>query len=68
MAPKVSVCVPTYNHEKYIRQTLNGVLMQQTNFEIEIVIGDDASTDNNQQIIQEYVDKYPNIFQAFLHK
>ena len=68
MPPKVSVCVPTYNHEKYIRQTLDGVLMQQTDFEIEIVIGDDASKDNNQQIIQEYVDKYPNLFQAFLHK
>lgn len=67
MPPKVSVCVPTYNHEKYIRQTLDGALMQKTDFEFEIVIGDDASTDNNQQIIQEYVDKYPNIFQAFLH-
>jgi glycosyltransferase involved in cell wall biosynthesis len=68
MPPKVSVCVPTYNHEKFIQQTLDGVLSQQTNFEFEIVIGDDASTDNNQQIIQQYVDKYPNIFQAFLHK
>ncbi len=68
MPPKVSVCIPTYNHEKYIRQTLDGALMQQTDFEIEIVIGDDASTDNNQQIIQEYVDKYPKVFRAFLHK
>ncbi|CAH0996921.1 hypothetical protein EMA8858_03056 [Emticicia aquatica] len=68
MTPKVSVCVPTFNHEKFIRQTLDGALMQQTNFDIEIVIGDDASTDNNQQIIQEYVDKYPNIIRAFLHK
>ncbi|WP_394994413.1 glycosyltransferase [Emticicia sp.] len=68
MHPKVSVCVPTYNHEKYIRQTLDGALMQQTDFVFEIVIGDDASTDNNQRIIQEYVDKYPNIFRAFLHE
>lgn len=68
MSPKVSVCIPTYNHEKYIRQTLDGVLMQKTDFEFEIVIGDDASSDNNQQVIQEYVDKYPNLFQAFLHK
>jgi glycosyltransferase involved in cell wall biosynthesis len=68
MPPKVSVCIPTYNHEKYIRQTLDGALMQQTDFEFEIVIGDDASTDNNQQVIQEYVDKYPNVFRAFLHK
>jgi glycosyltransferase involved in cell wall biosynthesis len=68
MPPKVSICIPTYNHEKYIRQTLDGALSQQTDFEIEIVIGDDASTDSNQQVIQEYVDKYPNIFRAFLHK
>ena len=68
MQPKVSVCVPTYNHEKYIRQTLDGALMQKTDFEFEIVIGDDASTDNNQAIIKEYADKYPNIFRTFLHK
>jgi glycosyltransferase involved in cell wall biosynthesis len=68
MSPKVSICIPTYNHENYIRQTLDGVLMQKTDFEIEIVIGDDASTDNNQQVIREYVDKYPNLFQAYLHK
>ncbi len=68
MPPKVSVCVPTFNHEKYIRQALDGALMQQTDFDFEIVIGDDASTDNNQQVIQKYVDKYPNIFRAFLHK
>jgi glycosyltransferase involved in cell wall biosynthesis len=68
MPPKVSVCVPTFNHEKYIRQTLDGALMQQTNFEFEIIIGDDASTDNAPKIIQEYADKYPNLFRIFLHK
>ncbi|AFK03055.1 glycosyl transferase family 2 [Emticicia oligotrophica DSM 17448] len=68
MIPKVSICVPTYNHEKYIRQMLDGALMQKTDFDFEIIIGDDASTDNNQQIIQQYVDKYPAIFRAFLHK
>ncbi|CAG5071920.1 hypothetical protein DYBT9623_03896 [Dyadobacter sp. CECT 9623] len=64
---KVSVCVPAYNHEKYIAQMLDGVLMQQTNFEFEIVIGDDASTDRTQDIIREYDQKKPGIIRAFLH-
>lgn len=66
--PKVSVCIPTYNHEQFIRQTLDGVLMQKTDFDIEIVIGDDASTDNNQAIIKEYIAQYPHLFNAFLHQ
>ncbi|GAB3505288.1 glycosyltransferase family 2 protein [Emticicia fontis] len=65
--PKVSVCIPTYNHEQFIRQTLDGALMQKTDFEIEIVIGDDASTDNAPNIIREYVEQYPHLFNAFLH-
>ncbi|TLU99981.1 glycosyltransferase family 2 protein [Dyadobacter luticola] len=65
---KVSVCVPTYNHEQYITQMLDGALMQQTDFDFEIVIGDDASTDSSPIIIQEYSDKYPGKIRAFLHK
>ncbi|MCE7062741.1 glycosyltransferase [Dyadobacter sp. CY343] len=64
---KVSVCVPAYNHAKYIAQMLDGALMQQTNFEFEIVIGDDASTDRTQDIIREYDRKRPGIIRAFLH-
>ncbi|UTA68392.1 glycosyltransferase [Emticicia sp. 21SJ11W-3] len=66
--PKVSVCVPTYNHESFIRQTLDGILMQKTDFSYEIVIGDDASTDNNQTIIREYIAQHPQLFNAFLHQ
>lgn len=66
--PKVSVCIPTYNHEQFIRQTLDGILMQKTDFDIEIVIGDDGSTDNAPAIIREYVDLYPHLFNAFLHQ
>ena len=64
---KLSVCVPTYNHEHFIRQMLDGVLMQRTSFDFEIVIGDVASTDGNQAIIREYVDKFPGKIRAFLH-
>jgi len=64
---KVSVCVPTFNHEHYIGQMLEGALMQQTTFPFEIVIGDDASTDKAQQIIKKYADQYPEIIIAYLH-
>jgi glycosyltransferase involved in cell wall biosynthesis len=64
---KVSVCVPTYNHEKYIGQMLEGALMQQTSFDFEIVIGDDASTDATPDIIRQYSLERPGVIRAFLH-
>jgi len=59
--PLVSVWMITYNHEKYIAQAIEGVLMQKTNFKIELIIGEDCSTDNTAQIIKEYAKKYPSI-------
>lgn len=59
--PKVSICCITYNHENFIRQTLDGFIMQETNFPFEIIIHDDASTDKTADIIREYEAKYPNI-------
>jgi glycosyltransferase involved in cell wall biosynthesis len=64
---KLSVCVPAYNHEKYIAQMLDGALMQRTDFPFEIVIGDDASTDNTPDIIQHYIARNPGRIRAFLH-
>ncbi len=57
----VSVCCTAYNHEKYIRECLEGFVMQKTNFKFEVLINDDASTDNTAGIIREYEKKYPNI-------
>lgn len=62
--PKVTVLVTTYNHEEYIRDALDGILMQKTNFMYNIVIHDDASPDNTQDIIREYELEYPNIITA----
>ena len=59
--PLVSICSLTYNHEPFIRQCLNGFMMQKTNFEFEVLIHDDASTDNTATIIREYEAKYPDI-------
>ncbi len=61
MEVKVSICCTAYNHENYIRQTLDGFLMQKTNFPFEIIINDDASTDTTADIIREYAEKYPDI-------
>lgn len=57
----VSICCITYNQEKYIRDAIEGFLKQKTNFKFEIIIHDDASTDNTAKIIREYESKYPNI-------
>ena len=59
--PKLSVILITYNHEKYIEKALDSVLSQVTDFPFEIVIGDDCSPDDTNNITREYRDKYPDI-------
>lgn len=58
---KVSVLVWAYNHEQYIAETLEHILSQKCDFKFEILVHDDASTDNTEEIISEYVEKYPQI-------
>lgn len=55
----VSVFMLVYNQEKYIEQTLDSILQQNTNFPFNIVIGEDCSTDNSKGILEEYLEKYP---------
>lgn len=57
----VSIICITYNQESYIRDALNGFVMQKTNFKFEVLIHDDASTDNTPGIIKEFEEKYPDI-------
>ena len=59
--PKVSVCVVTYNQEKYIRQCLQSIIDQKTNFDFEVIVGDDCSTDGTPAIVREFVENYPKI-------
>ena len=59
--PLVSISCLTYNHAPYLRQCLDGFVMQITSFPIEILIYDDASGDGTQNIIEEYQKKYPDI-------
>ena len=59
--PVVSVYMITYNHDPYIAQAIEGVLIQETDFPIELVIGEDCSTDRTRKIVLEYQKKYPEI-------
>lgn len=58
---KISVAVITYNQQDTIRQTLDSILMQKGDFDLELVIGEDCSQDNTYAISAEYAEKYPNI-------
>lgn len=63
---KVSVLCTAYNHEKYIRRCLDGFVMQKTNFQFEVLVNDDKSSDKTAEIIKEYANRYPHIINAFL--
>lgn len=62
--PKVSVCVITYNQERYIRKCLQSLVEQQTNFDFEVIVGDDCSTDGTRAVVEEFVERYPRIVRA----
>lgn len=59
--PLVTIRCLVYNHEPYLRQCLEGFVMQKTNFRFEAIVHDDASTDGSTAIIKEYAEKYPSI-------
>ena len=59
MLPKVSVCVPLYNGERYLAETLDSVVTQQ-GVDLEIIIGDDGSTDRSLEIARDYAQRYPH--------
>lgn len=59
--PLVSVVVVTYNHRQYIEKCLDSILNQKTNFEFEVVLGEDNSSDGTREICIEYARKYSNI-------
>lgn len=67
-SPLLSICCITYNHEKYINEAIDSFLMQETDFPFEILIHDDASTDNTTEIIRSYAKKYPHIINLIIQK
>lgn len=64
---KVSVCVSTYNQEKYILQCLQSLADQKTDFNFEIIVGEDCSTDSTRKIVSDFSDKYPNLIVKNFH-
>lgn len=65
--PKVSICITTYRHEEFIGNCIDSVLQQKTNFDFEILIGEDNSSDRTREICIEYAEKYPSKIRLFLH-
>ena len=55
----VSVCMSTYNHEEYIEEALNSVLEQECDFEYEIILSNDQSSDNTHAVITKYIENHP---------
>lgn len=64
---KVSVLIVTYNQRPFIVQAIESALMQRTNFDYEIIIGEDCSTDGTREIVKVYADRYPNKIRALFH-
>lgn len=65
---KVSVCVVVYNQEKYIAECLESLVTQRTNFNFEIIVSDDCSTDTSRKIITEYYEKYPYLIRPIFNE
>ena len=66
--PLLSVCLITYNHVNFIKQAVDGVLMQKVDFAWELIIADDFSTDGTREIVLEYKNKYPDLIKLILQE
>lgn len=64
--PKVSIWSITYNHGKFIEECLEGILKQQTTFDFELIIGDDASTDRTSEVLRNYQSKFPKTIKPLI--
>ncbi|MEL7559446.1 glycosyltransferase family 2 protein [Stutzerimonas chloritidismutans] len=66
--PLLSIVCLTYNHADFIRETLEGFLRQKTDFPFEVIVHDDASTDNTAAIIREYAARYPSVIKPIYQR
>ena len=66
--PLLSVCSTTYNHVNFIKQAIDGFLVQKVDFALEIIIADYFSTDGTREILLEYENKYPDLIKLILQE
>jgi glycosyltransferase involved in cell wall biosynthesis len=66
-APKVSVCVMTYNQEAFVGECLESIVTQQTDFPFEVIVADDGSADRTADIIRQYEASHPHLVRGVLH-
>ncbi len=66
--PLVSIVAICYNHGKFVRDAIEGFLIQETDFPVELIIHDDCSTDNSAKIIRDYEKQYPDLFHTIYQK
>lgn len=66
--PLVSIVSMVFNHAAFLRDCLDGLVMQETSFPYEVIVHDDASTDGSAEIIEEYASKYPGLIQPILQQ
>lgn len=64
----ISVVIPSYNRADTVGQTIDSILAQKVDADVEIVIGDDCSTDNAREVLEQYRQKYPDIIRLFLRE
>ena len=67
-APVVSICMVTYGHEEFISEAINSILMQQCDFDFELVIGNDASPDHSDAVIRKMINSHPRGHLIKYHK
>lgn len=63
----VSVFMVTYNHEKYLSEAIESVLMQKTNFSYQLIIGEDCSSDGTREIVRRYAEEHPTLIKAIFN-
>ena len=64
--PLVSIVIPCFNAKKTVKETLDSIAMQKTNFEVQVLLGDDCSTDGTQDYLRSIQDQYPEGFEFYL--
>ena len=64
----ISVIIPSYNRANTVGETIESIVAQKVDADIEIVIGDDCSTDNAREVLEQYRQKYPNLIRLFLRE